>query len=377
MRDIETVATYDQATDEFVIDSPTVTSTKWWIGGSGQTSTHAVVISQTVIHGKHRGHNWFVVQLRDKFNGELMPGIRIGDIGKKVGHDGVDNGWIQFRGVRVPRSQMLQKWVTLDRHGNYTPAPNPAVMYATLIPERLSLITVTTQMIGQAITIATRYGVVRRQGNKNQQIMDYQSHYAELLPAISFMYMVKSAASTLDHQFNILTGGGEMDPMDYLNHMGDMHAISACLKGLTGWYSSEILETCRRACGGHAYSAYNGIGQIIGDWGVMTTGGGDNVVLLQQTARILIFRLTQKLESDEYPELKFKSSTHYLLRAKEYLATPHWDVRDVKAVTKDLKLMEDALFAILVKRVSVNKISEYTCISLPSMDDSSTVSARR
>ncbi|KAI8145016.1 acyl-CoA dehydrogenase/oxidase [Fennellomyces sp. T-0311] len=351
LRDIETTATYNQATDEFILDSPNITSTKWWIGGSGQTSTHAVVISQTIIHGKSVGHNWFVVQLRDKVTGELMPGVRIGDIGKKVGHDGVDNGWIQFRKVRLPRNNMLQKWATLDRDGTYTPAPSPAVMYATLIPERLSLITVTTQMIGQALTIATRYGVVRRQGSMNQQIMDYQSHYAQLIPAISFMYMVKSASKTIDEQFTILTAGGDMDPIDYLNHMGDMHAVSACLKGLTGWYSSEILETCRRACGGHAYSAYNGLGQIIGDWGVMTTGGGDNVVLLQQTARILLHRLEQKLDHDTYPELKFKSSTHYMLRAKEYLATPVWPVREITDAIKNLRLLEDGLNAILLNSI--------------------------
>jgi acyl-CoA oxidase len=40
--------------------------------------------------------------------------------------------------------------------------------------------------------------------------------------------------------------------------------------------------------GGHAYSAYNAIPSIIADWGVMTTGGGDNVVLAQQHARYLL-----------------------------------------------------------------------------------------
>ncbi|KAI8364351.1 acyl-CoA dehydrogenase/oxidase [Radiomyces spectabilis] len=352
LRDIETTATYDIETDEFVIESPTITSTKWWIGMAAQTATHTVCIAQTVINGKKVGLNWFVVQLRDKLTGELMPSIMAGDIGHKVGHAGVDNGWIQFRGVRVPRSHLLSKWVDLDRQGNYTPAPNPAVMYATLIPERLSLVTVTTQMISQALTIATRYGVVRRQGPKNQQIMDYQSHYVKLLPAIAFMYMVKSASGTLDDHFKILTAGGEMDPIVYLNHMGDMHAISACLKGFAGWYSSEILETCRRACGGHAYSAYNGIGHIIGDWGVMTTGGGDNVVLLQQTARFLLYRLNQRLEFNEYPDLKFKSSTHYIRDAKQYLASSQWHVRDVSACLQNFGLMEEAMHAILVKRLN-------------------------
>lgn len=188
----------------------------------------------------------------------------------KIGHQGVDNGWIQFKKLRIPRTNMLAKWVSLDRQGNYTPAPNPAVMYATLIPERLSLIDSTNAMISQVLTIATRYGVVRRQGNKNQQIMDYQSHYVKLIPAISFMYMLKSANSEIENNFNIFTSGGKIeDPLVYLNHMGEMHCVSASIKGLSGWYSSEILETCRRSCGGHAYSQYNAIGAITNDWGVM------------------------------------------------------------------------------------------------------------
>ncbi|KAI9033595.1 hypothetical protein CLU79DRAFT_724499 [Phycomyces nitens] len=352
LRDIETTATYDIATDEFVIESPTVTSSKWWIGMAGQTATHTVAIAQTIIHGKNVGLNWFIVQLRSQVDGSLMPSVVAGDIGQKVGHVGVDNGWIQFHRTRIPRKNMLSKWVSLDRHGNFSPPPNPAVMYATLIPERFALVLVTTQMISQAILIATRYGVVRRQGPKNEQIMDYQSHYVKLVPAISFMYMVKSAQKVLDDQFSVLTAGGNMDPITYLNYMGEMHAMAACFKGLTGWYSSEILEDCRRACGGHAYSSYNAIGSIIGDWGVMTTGGGDNVVLLQQAARHLLFRLEQKLKFNQYPDFSFKSSTHYINYAEQYLGNTKWNVPDISQSIGNFSVMEEAMCTILVKRLN-------------------------
>ncbi|KAI7853703.1 acyl-CoA dehydrogenase/oxidase [Circinella umbellata] len=358
LRDIETTATYDINTDEFIINSPTITATKWWIGMAGKTATHTMVIAQTYIDGKHMGHNWFIVQLRDRSTGEFMPNVIAGDIGHKVGRSGLDNGWIQFHHTRIPRTQMLNRWVDLDRQGNYTPAPSPVVMYATLIPERIMLVLNSMLMVSHAVAIATRYGVVRRQGSHNEQIMDYLSHYGKFAPAVSFVYMVRSATSTLDEQFKILTAGGNMDPEVYMYHMGDMHAISACLKGLTGWYGSDVLETCRRACGGHAYSAYNNIGQIIDDWGVLTTGGGDNVVMLQQTAKILLHLLTQKLEHDHYPQLKFKSSTHYFIRAKEYLAVSQWHVTDVSTCLDDLSLIEEALFAILVKRVCVFIIRE-------------------
>jgi acyl-CoA oxidase len=82
---LETTATYDIQTDEFVIESPTITSPKVWIGMAGQSATHAVVISQTVVMGKNKGLNWFVVQLRDPVTGQLMPNVMAGDMGSKVG----------------------------------------------------------------------------------------------------------------------------------------------------------------------------------------------------------------------------------------------------------------------------------------------------
>ncbi|CAO3599075.1 unnamed protein product [Absidia cylindrospora] len=355
LRELETTATFDIETDEFVIDSPTVTSSKFWIGMAGQSATHTVVIAQTIIHGENKGLNWFVVQLRDPKTGALMPNVVAGDIGSKVGHQGLDNGWIQFRNARIPRSQLLAKWVRLDRDGTFHQAPNPSVMYATLIPERLNAVRDMSFLSTQALTIASRYGVVRRQGPKNQQIMDYQSHYVKLLPAISFMYMIKASFETLDAQFSILTGdGGINDEAVYLNHMGDLHAISACLKGLVGWYCSDILETCRRSCGGHAYSAYNAIGHIMNDWGVFTTGGGDNVVMLQQTTRILRQRLVQQLDKGVYPKLQFKSSTHYILHASEYLNKTSWtvDVDHLEDCLKDFSLVTEALYTILVKRLN-------------------------
>ncbi|KAI8978653.1 acyl-CoA dehydrogenase/oxidase [Pilobolus umbonatus] len=348
LRDIETTATFDVERDEFILDSPTVTSTKWWIGMAGHAATHTVVIAQTIVNGENVGLNWFIVQLRDRNTGELMPDIQAGDIGSKVGHQGVDNGWIQFRQTRVPRTRMLSKWVSIDREGNYEPAPNPAVMYATLIPERISLVLIALILTSQALTIATRYGVVRRQGNKNQQIMDYQSHYVKLLPAISFMYMVQNAFDTTGSQFEVLTAGGEMDPIVYLNHMGDMHCMSASLKGLAGTYCTEILEICRRCCGGHAYSSYNGLGSLIGDWGVITTGGGDNVVLLQQATSYLLYRMKQVVKYDSFPELKYNhSSSNYLKDAKELLKAQTWSLTDVDNC--DLSIIQNALYTITLQ----------------------------
>lgn len=86
MRDLETTATFDRQTDEFVIHSPTVTSTKFWPAGLGFSVTHAVVMAQLVVKEKSLGPHLFVLQLQSVENGKPLQGIKMGDMGLKMGY---------------------------------------------------------------------------------------------------------------------------------------------------------------------------------------------------------------------------------------------------------------------------------------------------
>ena len=92
VRGLETTATFDAATDEFVVHSPTPTADKCWIGSAGQTATHAVVYAQLVSAGKHHGLNAFIVPLRDMETGAPLPGVMCYDMGAKMGRNSLDNG---------------------------------------------------------------------------------------------------------------------------------------------------------------------------------------------------------------------------------------------------------------------------------------------
>ena len=48
---IETTATFDKSTDEFVIHTPSPTATKWWPGDLGNFSSHAMVFCRLKIEG--------------------------------------------------------------------------------------------------------------------------------------------------------------------------------------------------------------------------------------------------------------------------------------------------------------------------------------
>lgn len=48
-----------------------------------------------------------------------MPGVRIVDMGVKMGLNGVDNGALFFDNVRIPRESMLNKYSDVDEEGNF------------------------------------------------------------------------------------------------------------------------------------------------------------------------------------------------------------------------------------------------------------------
>ena len=51
MQGMETTATLDKQTDEFILHTPTITATKFWPGSLGVSATHAVVFAKMIIDG--------------------------------------------------------------------------------------------------------------------------------------------------------------------------------------------------------------------------------------------------------------------------------------------------------------------------------------
>lgn len=303
LRGLETTATFERATGEFVLHSPTLTSTKWWIGMAGQTATHTVALAQLVVDGQVRGPHWFIVPLRTP-DGRLCVGVTCGDVGAKAGRHGLDNGWIQFTHVRVPRENMLMRWAAVSAAGEFRAADNAAIQYNTLVGERIVSVAGMQTHLLNALTVAVRYGLVRRQGAHDEQIMDFQSHYAVLMPLLAGAYGLHFARLALYQRWTRIQALAQTQRDAFLKALPDIHAISASCKAHLGWWVADALELCRRSMGGHAYSAYAGIASVMNDYGVITTGGGDNVVLAQQHARLLLAALRHNANSDAAPFIR-------------------------------------------------------------------------
>ncbi len=97
-----TTATYDAATEEFVVHTPTAAARKDYIGNAARHGRMAAVFAQLVVGGETHGVHCLLVPIRTT-DGEPLPGVTLSDCGAKLGLNGVDNGRIVFDQVRVPR----------------------------------------------------------------------------------------------------------------------------------------------------------------------------------------------------------------------------------------------------------------------------------
>ncbi|XP_035602686.2 peroxisomal acyl-coenzyme A oxidase 1-like isoform X4 [Oncorhynchus keta] len=290
LRGLETTATYDPATQEFVMNSPTITSIKWWPGGLGKTSNHAIVLAQLHTQGKCHGLQAFIVPLRSMNTHMPLPGVVVGDIGPKFGFDEVDNGYLKLENVRIPRDHMLMKYAKVEADGTYVKPPSAKLTYGTMVFIRSMIVGEAGHALAKSCTIAIRYSSVRHQseirpGEPEPQIMDYQTQQYKLFPLLATAYAYKFVGQYMNQVYHRITG--DISQGDF-SELPELHALSAGLKAFTTWTASAGIEVCRMACGGHGYSRCSALPDIYVNFVPTCTYEGENTVMMLQTARFLI-----------------------------------------------------------------------------------------
>ncbi|RIA96762.1 peroxisomal acyl-coenzyme A oxidase 1 [Glomus cerebriforme] len=290
IRRLETTATYIHETDEFDIHSPTLTSTKWWPGAIARTSTHAALFARLIIDGKDYGVHPFLVQLRGE-NHKPLPGIDIGDVGPKYGYNNIDNGFVRFTHVRIPRDQMLMKFSKVSRDGTYSTPPYTKAAYGTLVAGRADIIEQTSFYLAKVLCIAIRYSIIRKQGNDTKNnpneltVLDYQYLQHRLFYGLSIIYTFTFIGRWMRDLYEI--NKKKVEEGD-ISLMADVHAISSGLKSLCTNLVMESMNDTLFACGGHGYSHFSGIPSVVETCAQNPIVEGDNTILYLQTGRYLI-----------------------------------------------------------------------------------------
>ncbi|ETS85063.1 hypothetical protein PFICI_03088 [Pestalotiopsis fici W106-1] len=315
VRGLETTATWNQQDKTFTIHSPHLTSSKWWIGSLGKTANHAVVMAQLMIDGRNYGPHPFVVQIRDLKTHEPLENVHVGDIGPKFGYNTMDNGFLLLNQVKVPHVNMLARFSHIDPEtGKYKRPSNPNLVYGTLTFIRSSIVLQSGATLARGVTIATRYCAVRRQFQDldakgsdvgENPVLNYTMVQVRLLPLLAATYALHFTGRNMIQMYqenqkrmaagrdaaklsdaNRRPGPEELNPGTDL--LADLHATSCALKAYGSTVAGEGLEVCRRACGGHGYSSFSGIGTWYADYLPTLTWEGDNYMLTQQVCRYLL-----------------------------------------------------------------------------------------
>uniref|UniRef100_A0A8C6K4I1 Acyl-coenzyme A oxidase n=1 Tax=Melopsittacus undulatus TaxID=13146 RepID=A0A8C6K4I1_MELUD len=264
---IRTTATFDPSTQEFIIHTPDFEAAKFWVGNMGKHATHAVVYAQLYTpDGQCHGLHSFIVQIRDTKSLLPVPGVMVGDIGMKLGQNGLDNGFAMFHNVRIPKENILNMTGDITPEGKYSSSVKDvkerfSAALGSLSTGRIFITAISITNLKLALSIAIRFSAARRQfgptDDEEIPVLEYQMQQWRLLPYLAAAYALDYFCKSLLENFveffaGLLTKQRSQRQVDLGR---EIHALCAASKPLASWTAQQAVQECREACGGHGYLA--------------------------------------------------------------------------------------------------------------------------
>ncbi|MFS2243137.1 acyl-CoA dehydrogenase [Microbacterium sp. OR16] len=289
---VGTTATYDPETEEFVINTPFRAATKEYLGNAALHGIAATVFAQLITNGVNHGVHCFYVPLRGE-DGNDLPGIGREDDGLKGGLNGIDNGRLSFDHVRIPRTNLLNRYGDVAADGTYSseiesPGRRFFTMLGTLVQGRVSLDGAASWASALGLHIAITYATQRRQfdgaNGEETVLLDYGKHQRRLLPRLASTYAHIFAHDEFLQKFDGVFSGRTDTPED----REDLETLAAALKPLSTWHALDTLQEAREACGGAGFMFENRLVGLRADLDIYVTFEGDNNILLQLVGKRLL-----------------------------------------------------------------------------------------
>ena len=306
VQSLETTANYDPETDEFIINTPSDTAVKNYIGNAAQDGRAAVVFTQLMTpesDGRTHGVHAIIVPIRDE-QGNALPGITLGDHGHKGGLVGVDNGTLRFDNVRVPRVNLLNRFADVDEKGRYSsPIENPNArfftMLGTLIRGRMGVAGAAGAATEASLDIAVRYANRRRQfegaTGAEKHLIDHRQHRRRLLIPLARSYALHLLHNQILERYQEMNDSQEAGswsvttPTEEQKYASrEMESLAGAIKAAQTQHAIRTIQECREACGGAGYMSENRLTTYRADSDVFATFEGDNTVLIQMVGKNLL-----------------------------------------------------------------------------------------